>query len=119
MLLPRLTIGVGLVTPIACTSALTSALAHEVINDLQQRTNTFVTTGVTAALGALYHSVSSKLSDRAHRMQDTPWTHPVEGGVLEVQRLARRAFALLACDDRLLHLQLQATAITRSSCVAY
>ena len=37
MLLPRLAVGGGLVTPVACTSALTSALAHEVINDLQRR----------------------------------------------------------------------------------
>jgi hypothetical protein len=37
-----------------------------------------------------------------------------------VQRLARRSLALLACDDRVLQLHLQATAVnTRSSCAGY
>jgi hypothetical protein len=60
-----------------------------------------VRTNAIAAICALYHSARSVPSDRIHRMQDMPRTHPVEGRVLEVQRLARRALALLACGNRI------------------
>ena len=76
----------------------------------------FAATGATVAHCALCHAASSRPSDRANCTQDMPSPHPVEGRVLEVQRLARRALALLACGNRMKRLQRQATASMHIDC---